>query len=226
MAITRTAQDIIEAAFRLCGISIPTSGQLNDGLESLNEMVALWSAERLMIPNLVEEPFTLVVGTAVYTIGASGTFNTVRPMKIESSYLRDASNIDTLVDSTMSLNEYNRISDKTIRVRPSRLYYAPEFPLGKIHFDAPPDAAYTFRLFSWKPLSDLATLATSVSLPAEYIKAMRLSLAVDFSPELNVILDRTVIEQAIGAHITIRNLNKAPVSSVSFDEAITRELAR
>ncbi|MFQ5915721.1 MAG: hypothetical protein ACE5JS_21320, partial [Nitrospinota bacterium] len=221
-----TAQDIIESAFRALGVQSPTTDQLDDALVTLNEMLDGWSAERLMVPFRTEENFALTKGTAVYTIGSGGAFNTDRPIKIEKAYVRDSSNNDYAVEVTMDLDQYNRVTDKSVEGRPERLYYAPEFPLGKIHLDPNPDAAHTLHLFSWKRLTSFAALSTSLNMPGEYVKAMRLSLAVDLAPELSVQLHGSIVQQAIGAHLTIRNLNKPAVGAARHDVAIAADLRR
>lgn len=221
-----TARDLIQASLRVLGIRIPTAQQEADGLTTLNDMLAMWSAERLMVPQVVEEGFTLTAGTAVYTIGTAGTFNTTRPIKIVDAFVRTSDSLDYPVAITMTLEEYNRVTDKATRARPTRLYYATEFPLGKIHLDPKPDAADTLKLFSWKPLTSFATLDTAASLPAEYLKAIRLNLAADLAPEFSVALDSLTVQQAIGAHLTIRNLNRPAVGGARHDAALTRELER
>lgn len=221
-----TGQDLVDRALRLCGIRIATTTQQEDALDVLNQLLASWSAERLLVPAVVEEDFTLVAGTISYTIGSGGTFNTTRPMRIATAYLRDSSSVDTDVDPTMSREDYALITDKSSRARPTRLYYAPEYPLGKIFFDAPPDAAYTFHAYSWKPLTAIATLGTTVSLPGEYEKVLVFSLAVDLAPEYSVALDATVIQQAVGGHVSLRDLNRPPVPFARMDAALTRDLWR
>ena len=98
-----TAGNIVDSAFKKCGVRLPTSGERTSALTTLNDLLALWSAERLLVYFVVEEPFTLVVGTNVYTIGSAGTFNTGRPAKITAAYLRDSDNIDYPLDVTMAL---------------------------------------------------------------------------------------------------------------------------
>lgn len=221
-----TARSIIEGAFRLCGINSPSISQLENALTVLNDMLSLWSAERLMVPYVVEESFTLTAGISIYTIGTGGDFDTVRPMRIVDAYLRDSSNIDYSVVTTMSLEEYNSIQDKNTQARPEKLYYSPEYPLGKIHFSSRPDQNYVFKIFSWKPLNSFQDLDANINLPSEYIKTMRLSLAVELAPELNVRLDPLIVQQAVGAHMVIRNLNKPQVSGIKHDDMIVMELYR
>lgn len=222
-----TAGNIVDGAFKLCGVRLPTAAERTDGLTKLNEMLSLWSAERLMVFQVIEETFTLTIGQNVYTIGATGNFNTVRPQKIVDGYIRDSASIDYPLDVIMSLGEYNRIADKVSRARPTALYYAQEFPLGKVHFDSPPDAAYTFKCFSWKPLTAFADLdTTTLVIPSEYLKALRFHLAVDLAPELTVQLDQSVIAQTVASKVIIQNVNRDAVAPVRFDAAIVRELRR
>ena len=217
---------MIQGGLRVLGIRIPTSTQEAQGLTALNQMLALWSAERLMVPNVVEESFTLTAGTATYTIGSAGTFDTTRPIKIVAAVVRTSDDLDYPVAVTMSLEEYHRVTDKDTEARPTRLYYAPEYPLGKIHLAPNPDAADTLKLFSWKPLTSLAALATSVSLPGEYEGAIVLSLAARLAPEYGIALDSLTTQMAVGAHLTLRNLNRGVVTGTRYDAAIVRDLAR
>lgn len=222
-----TGTDAVNAALKLCGLRIPTTAQQEEALATLNRMLGLWSANPLRtFPHVVEENLALVAGTATYTIGSGGAFNTVRPIRIATAFLRDSANVDYPLDPTMSREDYALIADKVSQRRPDRIYYAPEYPLGKLHFDAPPDAAYTLRLYAWKPLTAIATLGTTVTLPGEYEKTLIFALAVDLAPTYNVALDATVVQQAIGALVTLENLNRQPTPYARHDPAITRVLWR
>ena len=189
-------------------------------------MLAIWSAERLLVPNIVEESKVLTKSTATYTWGSGGAITTTRPMKVVDAFIRDSDDQDTPVNVEMSLEEYNLVSDKTIEGRSDRLYYAPEYPLGKIHLDPVPDAAYTLKLFSWKPLASLATLATSISLPAEYEAVIVMSLAARLSSEYGIAMDTLTVQQAVSAHLTLRNLNRSKVGGARHDSAITWAISR
>lgn len=220
-----TAGNIVDAAFKILGVRLPTTPERTDALVTLNDLLAVSSADRILVFEVTEENFPLVVGTAVYTMGSAGDFNTVRPAKISAAYVRDSDNFDYPIDPTMALTEFNRITDKGTKARPERLYYAPEFPLGKVHFDVPPDEAYTFFVFSWKPLISFADLdTTTIVIPAEYIKFLKYHLAIDLSPELSVQLDPIAVQQAIAARETIKNLNAPVVAPARFESGITRQL--
>ena len=222
-----TAGNIVDTAFKLCGVSLPTTLERTDALITLNDLLGVSSADRLLVFQVTEEGFTLIVGKVVYTMGPGGDFNTVRPQKIENGYVTDSASVDYPLDVAMSLTGWVRIADKSTNARPERLYYAPEFPLGKVHFNFPPDAAYIFQVFSWKPLTAFADLdVTTIVIPAEYIKFLKYHLAIDLAPELSVQLDPTVVQQAIASRETIKNLNAPVVAPARFESGITRELFR
>lgn len=222
-----TGRDIVTAAFRKCGLRITSETQKTDALARLNDLLSSWASHPLRaIPAVVEESLSLVAGTATYTWGSGGTFNTTRPLRIAAAFLRDSANVDHPLDTTMSLEDYALIADKVSRARPARVYYAQEYPLGKVYFDAPPDAAYTFKTFSEKPLSSIATLDTTVNLPDEYERTLVHNLAVELAPEFNIALDQTVIQLATGGVVALENRNRRPVPLARVDAALTRALWR
>jgi len=221
-----TAQNIIEGALRLIGNSSPTPTELNNAFASLNDMISLWNTNNLMIYAIIEENFTLTVGKSSYTIGSGGDFNTVRPVRIVNAFIRDSNNNDHEVDTTMSMEEYNEIVSKTSQGRPSRLYYATEYPLGKIYFNSKPIEAETLYLFSWKPFTEFASLSTNVNLPAEYNKALKYNLAVDLAPEYNVTIQSSVYNEAMLSKMNIENLHAQPISPAKFEDYITKTFER
>jgi hypothetical protein len=114
-----TASDIVSRSLRLIGVlgqgrRTLTANELADGIDALNSMLESFSLERLMVYQILEENFSLVIGTGSYTIGTGGTFNTTRPVKIENAFLRDSSNNDyslALIDNA----QYDSIPLKTVK---------------------------------------------------------------------------------------------------------------
>lgn len=78
MATIRTASDIIDGALRLVGVLAATEtapavdSQLT--LTCLQDLLADWSGEGLIIPTVSTTSFTLVAGTSEYRIGEVGAF--------------------------------------------------------------------------------------------------------------------------------------------------------
>lgn len=220
-----TAQVLIDASLRLVGIKSPSSDNRDKGLLALNNMLRLLGAQKLVIHEIVNESFTLTIGTSAYTIGSGGDFNTVRPVRIVDAWIRDSNNVDHPVEM-MTRERYNDISLKTVETRPSKLYYATEYSLGKIHFNTEPDKAETLYLDSWKPLTTLTNLATTVDLPPEYEEFLILNLSVRIAPEYSVVMIPTVYQDAKEAKRVIKSLNVQPMLEVKLERAITWSVQR
>jgi hypothetical protein len=126
-----TAQSIVEATLRRIGNSSPTQLQLEQGLESVNDLLTSWSAARLFTHVTVRETHTLVASTNTYTWGSGGDINTARPIGLSDIYVTDSGGNDYEIDI---INEefYNDISLKTTEARPDRAYFATEYPLAKL----------------------------------------------------------------------------------------------
>lgn len=181
-----TASDLIKSSMRVGGLiasgETPTNAELTDGLEALNMLLKSWGAHPNLIFARTEENFTLSIGTLAYTIGTSGAWNTVRPQRIESAFIRDSTGYDTLLAPISEL-QYNALIDKDIAGKPNRFFYDPQNPLGKVYLYPSPDAAYTLYLDSWKPITTLALLTTVVDFPPEWERALKYNLAVEFASE-------------------------------------------
>lgn len=161
-----TAGEIVVEAYRNRGTLNPKAALLAAGLLTLQNMMALWSIEGLIVPYYATENFTLTPGQAVYTIGTGGDLNTARPSELINGFIR-TNDDDYPVNVKMTQDQYNGIVSKDMEARPKRAYYDPQYPLGKLKFDYEADEAYDFHLVSEKPLTELAVLGTSISLPKE-----------------------------------------------------------
>ena len=141
-------------------------------------MLGLWNIDKLLVYQFQDETHTLVAGTNNYTIGSGATIDTTRPVRIESAYIRDSSNYDTLVN-VINKDEYDQIGLKTTQAsNPDRLFYDPGFANGTIYLYPTPSAAYTLHIKTWKPFSSFSTLATSATFPPGYNQFLIYNLAV------------------------------------------------
>lgn len=219
-----TAADIIKRALRIAqviGQGDDPSGtdQETDAFTVLNSMIASWSAERLMIPYLVTDSLTLSIGDGEYTYGTGGDINSARPNRIEEAYVRDSEGNDFPVD-IIHVSKYNDVGLKSTQGRPYYLYYIAEYPLAKIKLIYVPDAAETLYLDSWKPLTQIATVATTINLPGEYQRALEYNLAVNIAPEYAQELPQSVYTLANQTMRTIKSLNAIPVAESKVDGAL------
>lgn len=214
-----TAQDIIEAAFRKAGNNTPTAAHLANGLESLNNLLGSLSAEKLMVQGVVSETHTLVVGTNNYTFGTGGDINSARPNDIIDAFIRDSDNQDYPVE-LISQKEYNNIVDKTIQGRPYRLFYDNEYTLGKVYLYYTPDTAETLHIDSWKPITELAALGTTVALPSEYKRMLVFNLAVDLAGDLSYRMEASVYQSARDTKTKLKALNQPLPTPRRVDRAL------
>lgn len=218
-----TAREIIRRSLRLCeaigaGDTVDGDAKETNAFGYLNDLLTYWGAEKLLVPYLTTETFSLIVGTSVYTIGSSGNFNTVRPNRIINAFIRDSSNNDYPVD-IISLEEYDACTLKTTSARPDRLVYLPENPLGKIKLYPTPSAVESLIIDSWKPLAQIALVSDSFGLPPEYLRAITYNLAVEIAPEYGIVKNE-LIRQAETAKKAIKSLNVGVIPIAGFDSAL------
>lgn len=210
---------IIESALRKLGIREISAARWVDALEAVNQLQYSWSDSLHHAP--VIENFTLTAGTASYTIGVGGVFNTSRPIKIISAFIRDSSGNDHEV-GMMPVDEYNRIYDKDASGRPTRMYYHPSNTLGVLYFDRAPSSAETLYITSIKPPTPYTLTSETFTMPVEYELAFIHNLAVLIAPEYNMQAPPDVVNTAnvLLEAISARNFNPVPLAQ--FDNALLR----
>lgn len=214
-----TATDIITAAFIKVGVETPTAAQNASALISLNNMVSLLGAEGL-IYSITSEALTVNAGEYEYTIGSGADWDTVRPLKVLSCFLRDDDNYDWPVNIIGS-KDYNIRSNKTFTARPTELYYLPEYTVAKVIFNTSPDAAYDAYFEFLKNFTEFATGATTVALPNEYKEALVYNLAVSLGEDWDRKVAQSVLMNAARTREIIDRLNASVrvTSRAKFDFA-------
>jgi len=217
-----TGLEIITKAMQKVGILIksesPASDEAADALDALNDLIASWSTESMLIYARTLESFTLAGGTSSYTIGSGQTFNTVRPLMIIDSYIRN-STIDTNV-AIVPDEVFANITNKTTQGIPEFLNYDNAFPTGTIKLWPVPSSAYTLFISSEKELSSL-TLAGTVSLPAGWKRALIYNLALELAPEYGQSVDEAILKHA---NESKRNIKATIMRNRSMDANATPSL--
>lgn len=204
-----TGQEVIEAALQELGILV-SGGTLGSddfawGLGKMNRMLNSWSAAGINLHYRVKESFSLAGGTPDYTIGSGADFDTPRPNKIESAFIRDTGH-DYPV-GVRPISEYWDLTEKTTESRPLKLYYDPTYPDGTIYLYFTPDSAYSLYFISQKPLVTYPKVTTEILLPGEYEDAMVLGLAIRFAPRYGKAVSRDLRLSAKEAHGNLIGLN-------------------
>lgn len=200
-----TATDIITAAFIKVGVESPTVAQNASALISLNNMVSMLGADGL-IYSITSEALTVNAGEYEYTIGSGADWDTVRPLKVLSCFLRDDDNYDWPV-SIIGSKDYNIRPNKRFTARPTELYYLPEYTVAKVIFNTSPDAGYDAYFEFLKNFTEFATGATKVDLPNEYKEALVYNLAVSLGEDWDRKVAPSILANAVRTREVIDRLN-------------------
>lgn len=209
-----TALDLIARSMRRIGVlasgETASSSEAQDALTNLSAMFGSWSTEGLLIYGKVSETFPFVVGTQSYTMGTGGTFNTTRPLKVESALLETTQGTDTfdLPIEIVNQQQWDAITIKTNQSsQPNKLLILDTYPLATLYFWPIPNATASVVLRSWKPLTSIASISTTVDLPPGYEDAIVLSLARRLAPEYGKAVDELLNEEANFAKANIKRMN-------------------
>lgn len=221
-----TARDLIRRSLLLIGAistgETPSADELVDALATLNDMVDSWSTEGLTIFNKTRETFPIVGGTASYTIGTGGTFNTSRPQRIEHAAIYDVTNAipyESLLELITS-DQWAQLPTKLVSSSlPTKLYNDDAYPLATLSLWPVPAVSKQIIITSWKPMANLSNANASVDLPPGYTKALRYNLAIELCAEYGKSASSEVIQGAMEGKENIKRMNCKPVY-LSVDEAI------
>lgn len=215
--ITTTPGQLVRKALLLIGAidrdQALTGTELNDGVDTLNTMLASWASNKLKVPVVTQESFTLTAGQNGHTLGESGAdYTTDRPLAILAAFIRDGSNYDYHLDP-MSRLQYNSVANKTDPGRPTRFYYHPSAPLATLYFDYTPSTAEVIHLDMQKGLGNFTDPDTAITLPANYILPLQFNLSILLAPEYGLTTSEEVKGTAFDSLNDLKVLNSEPFIS-------------
>lgn len=192
-----TARGIIESALRKIhvfgrGQSLD-SGEAQEALEALNNLISSWSVEGAMLYFSDEETFPLD-GSLTYTMGTGGDFDTVVPFEINSAFISNGG-LDYILDS-INQQEYNAIALKTTGSISDSYYFDYDYPTASISLYPVAPSGYSITINSTKRLNEFSGLTTVVDFPPEYRRALIYNLAVDLAPDYEKEAPMTVLKIA------------------------------
>jgi hypothetical protein len=214
-----TATDVITSALIYLGANdpgeAPNTSELNDGFARLNDLLASWSLERTNLFSVSFAAYNLSSGTSAYTIGTGQTINVGRPLKIEAAnILMPATGSGNIIRRSLKLindRDWDGIEQKGMTAGfPKKLYYDYAFPIGNLYLWPTPTFASSSRqieLFIWNALTQFVDLATPVTFPPGYDRAIRTALAFELASEYAIAPSASLQQQYAEAKAAIRTMN-------------------
>lgn len=217
-----TGRELISASLRLIGAIAPgetlAASEATDGLAALNRMIGTWSNEKLLINAITAETaLTLTPGDGTITMGTAGDFTT-RPQSIDAAMIRDSSTDNPV--RLLTLAEYAAIPNKNVQsTYPTSLYDDGGYPLRTLTLYPVPSAAMQLVLYTFRAITSIATIDTSVSLPPGYEDALTYNLAMRLAPEYGKSTPSEVGMIAADSKAAIKRANHRP-AYLSVDPAL------
>lgn len=210
-----TAADVIRGALRTLGVlassETPSAAQQSDGLEVLNGLLDSWAGERLALFASLRSTHALTPSLSPHTIGASGTFNVTRPVRVtRASLVASGSPGGEQPISLLTDAQWQATQGKTTTGTPSALWVESSYPLMKLWLWPVPSAADTLVLYSWQQLAQFPDASTTFDFPPGYGRALRTNLAVELAPEYGVSPSNELLGQAAESKANVKRLNMQP----------------
>lgn len=212
-----TARDLVKRAMRLAGVySIgeePSASEAQDVLQAMNAMLSSWANQSLLIFAESNDLIPFVANQQSVTVGPSGAFVTVRPVKVLDSSVIQFGGINYPL-SVVTLDQMNDIAVVVSSI-PSSLQVQYNMPNALIRLYPSPSQAMTLSLWSQKPLTGVTTLDDVFSLPPGYEDAIAYNLAAAIAPEFGASLPPIVAQRAMTLLKVLKRTNfKALVSQL------------
>ena len=229
-----TPQQVIINALVVLGMvfpgQTPGSSILNDSFTRLNNMLANWSVDRLMIYGIDRLEYTLTSGTNSYTIGTGGDFNTARPVSITHANIITPSLNLRYKLHLATTEEWGDIVDQSASgTIPTVLYDDYEYPDSTLYFWPTPNSSSTsVELFVWQQIEQFATLADTFDMPPGYEECVTYNLAMELSMVYGRPMSQEAMQVAMRSMANIKGNNAPPthVSGAAQDAQAASEVSQ
>jgi hypothetical protein len=194
----------------------PSADDADLCLRAINRLVDQWSAERLLIYELVRTPFTITANDGTYTIGLSGADIVLPwPTTIDHVSIADtsATTPQEITLSPLNPETWAALPAKTLTsLYPGQWFVEKTYPTASLKlYPVPTSGTLTGYLYTMDPQQEFANLNRSVALPPGYRRLIVKSLACEIAPafdrESKVPL---LMEQAEDAKRIVKASNATP----------------
>ena len=220
-----SAANIIYGALRLLTVLRPgmkaSPEAMEDGLVALNQLLEMWSLQRLTIHAFPRSLYTLTAGKTSYSIGEDdppADYDELRPIRIErAGYITALATDETPID-VLSLEDWTAGRDG--------VYFDAAVPTATLQIRPAPKDGDQLALYTWKRLESFSALDDTHLLPPGYALALRYNLADEMAPDFifgakipNVLLDK-IERKAVQYKAHIKSFNAAPAFILKCDDAL------
>lgn len=223
-----TYQDLITASLKRIGIvgagQTPAPEDSADALLRLNAMLDSFATERLFIPSITRTTWTIVSGTAAYTVGSSGTVNIARPVYVQNiNFIDTSQDPDLEMGLTMLTDQaYANVPQKAATSPfPTCYYYNPTFTstgYATITFvPVPTSTTLLGVIYHPATLAQVTALTTTMTLQPGYQWFLQEQLACACAPEWGVAISPDLRESAREAKSNIKRANIRIVEQATFE---------
>ena len=223
--MSQTGTQIITASLRELGVLDPiqaaSSEHVADGIAVGSDLIDSWRTDGLTIGGATISTYSLVSGTASYTIGDGGDFDQGYPTSIPSwSVIPDDDAADPLelpMGRPYTDDEWQGIRIKTqTGPRPSAMYFDRAYAagLGNCLFHPIPDNGdVDVKIYSVVPDITSLVAATTYDLRSGYMRALKLNLALELRGRYPRPIDNKLEKRAAEALGFLRISNVRPKQS-------------
>ncbi|CAB4161687.1 hypothetical protein UFOVP761_43 [uncultured Caudovirales phage] len=225
-----TVGELINGALRLIGMlaesETPSAATADDALVAMQQMIDSWSTERLSIFTTQEQVFTWPAGSLSRTLGPTGDFIGNRPIQLDdSTYFIDPSNGISFGIKIINQQQYDGIAVKTVTSSyPQVLWINTNYPNIDMHIYPVPTRSLEWHFISVDPLTQPATLSTTLAFPPGYLRAFRYNLACEIAPEFGVEPSPQVQRIAMTSKRNLKRINNPEdVMSIPYSIVGTRQ---
>lgn len=214
-----TPVEIINMALKDSGVlgvgQSALAEDINDAFVKLNWMLGQWQRKRWLVYHLIDLSLTCT-GARSYTVGPGGDFDTganPRPEKLEAAFFRQMvqsqpNEIDYPLELLQSYEDYSKIALKGLTSFPSYIFYDSGFPLARVYpWPVPQATIYAVHLIVKVQLTQFTTLTQTIDLPAEYMAALEMNLALRLAASYNTTPNPVTVAGAREALNVIRGAN-------------------
>lgn len=194
-----------------------TDADMQTGLDALNALLDSWWTQSLAVYTLQQETFPVTGNVGSYTVGPSGTWNTVRPVRIVNAFAR-YQNVDYPIKSIDRV-QFDAIPYKNVSGMPMVLLWDREYPIGTLTLYPVPYVSMQLYFDSYQQIQSFAAYTDPINLPPGYARALIYNLAMDLCDDFGKAPTQTLSKIAADSLGNIKRLNRQD-QILKFDYAL------